>query len=289
MPFLKKITAIVSFSLLLLTLPACALKDTVYTPDEAQKQFAKIVGEEFSYDVVLKSAGKTLRIYLPVSHDIFEYKPVEGASKESQKKFSVEYVRGDFKDADFTFEYDTIPATKIKQSNIATVYSDAFQEENRNLTNAVSQIYFNTPDAPDFIVLVIADIKKGIEAQSTFYLADLKQYFSSALPPEEYTLRVLTETRAAKEIVNDKQGSHLDYKEVLWPDFLAQQAVNRITFKYEKSDFPPGNDTENEILKIIAQTFHTYGFTDFAGVHLHDLRNNKQNTYQQSFLKDFIK
>lgn len=254
----------------------------LYTPSEADQQFLKIVKEEFKYDATVKQVGKTLWIYMPGARDIFKIKPAAQQNEAKGRPFSVQYADGRFEGRQMILEYDIIPATKPSKPNtLSTGYSTEFTEEYGKITNAISRAYLNMENLPEFIVVIFADTKNGIEVVNTIYTQDLRQYYLSAIPYEEYLLRVLTESNGNPDIVNDATGQHLAYSEVALKDFLARQIVNRINFKFQQSDFPPQNTISQELLAIVQNAFRAYDFTDFDALTLQDVRSQTQETFSR--------
>jgi hypothetical protein len=271
-----------------LLLAGCALKETPYSPSQAEKQFIKIAKEEHHLNAVLKSTGKTLWIYFPLEHDLFLIKAGQEEPKNIQKKMSLEYLDGAFKDNVFSFQYDIVPVSKSTKNNgMNTGYTEDFSKAHQGAINAVTRAFLETKEAPEFIVLVFADIKNGLEVNIILYLQDLVKYQTGALPYEEYQNRVLTETRGSQEIIGDNTGAHINYQEIAFPGFIVKQIINKVTFKYQRSDFAPDEDTEREILKIIQSTFTSYQMTDFKEVQLEDLRSDTHRVYSPALLSSF--
>ncbi len=266
-------------------LPGCATKETALTSSEADRKFIEIVREEFHYNPVVNTAGKTVWIYLPREREIFQFKASQG--QQTPRKFLLEYIDVYFEDNSFVLEYDIVPAAGKKSSKnngITSSYSEAFGEENRNLMSAIMRAYFDVKDI-NFIVSISADIKSGIEVISTLYIEDFKKYQASLLPPEEYFLRALTDSKGSEKIINDTAGNHLAREDIFWEDFIARQIAQRINFKYQQSDFEPGEDTQKELLRIVQQTVHIYNFSDFTSVRLYDLRSGVSQAYGRNQLQ----
>lgn len=284
-----KNTALVSLSFFLIFVAGCSFKEPPpLTPVEADKKLIKTLTDEFHYKVVLKNFGKTLWIYLPKDRDIFLLKGSrQEESRPKPKRFSVQFLEGNFADKTFHFEYDIISNIKSPKNNgVSSDYSEEFNQTYRNLLGAVGEVYLNTAQPPEFIIVVIADIRHGVEIQNTFYLEDFKKYQAYAIPYEEYILRVLTQTRGSPMFIGDADGNHIS-GEITLDQFLTDQMVHRINFKYQNSDFEPGDDAEGEILKVISQVVGAYQFTDFAAVELSNLRHSKTYHFNQQQLKTF--
>jgi hypothetical protein len=106
---------------------------------------------------------------------------------------------------------------------------------------------------------------------------------------EEYGRRsVAKEPRGDEAIIGDRTGRHLKPYDITMPEFLAEQVIYRIKFKYQQSDFPPTNDDEEEILKVINETVAAYDFKDFNSVRLDNLNSSKTYDFNKEQLKTFI-
>lgn len=262
----------------------CAPVPPPLTLSDAEKKLVEILQNEFQYKAAVRPSGKTVWVYIPGERELFAYKAGEASDTPPVKKFSVEYLKGAFDNDYFVIDYDIIPAVKSSDNTgLSSGYTEAFNKEYVNTLGAVTQTYLNTETPPDFIGIIFADIKTGLEMVNIFSVDDFKQYQTSALPYEEYQLRVINETKGNKKIIGDWEGKHFDFPEILLPDFLAKQIINRINFKYQKSDFAPGPgaDTAKEIAKIVFTTVSYYHFTDFIGVKLNDLRSGSSRVLEQ--------
>lgn len=270
--------------LVLLSFGCSKKKEIRYAPTEAETKLTKILSEEFHHAVVTRTVGKTFWIYLPVDKELFNIKYAE-ERPSSPRKFTVQYLDGNFADQIFNIEYDIIPATKSSKGNgVTSDYTEEFNKIYRDALEAITRTYLDAEGPPDFIVLVIADIKNGVEIVNTMSLEDYKKYQIQTLPYEEYILRFLNESKGGKGIVGDAEGTHLDYKDIVWGDFLMKQMLHRIGFKYQSSDFEPSDNSEDEILKIVQLTTGTYQFTDFNQVKLTDVRSKATHLFDKNQL-----
>ncbi len=249
---------------------------------EAQKKFEKKCRDEFDMHVKTRMVGHTLYIYLPTQEPIFDYEAQKANSADANKKpskFAVQFADGSYKAGRFLFEYDIVPRTKAKKEDYGynSSYTDSYVKQQNNLYTAISDVFFNVEvkeasTQPLFFVIIITDIKKGIEMRATLYLEDFKRYMTGDLPYEEYMKRFLADTKGGQDFIGDETGTHITYTNVEMPDFLAKQIVNRINFKFQHSDFEPPNDFDNTIVGIIADTLRYYDFKDFTTVQLNNLR-----------------
>jgi len=150
-----------------------------------------------------------------------------------------------------------------------------FMDERENVTHKkLVHSYVETANVPEFFVIIIADIKLGIETRTYLYLQDLRRAFIDHGFGEEYIKRVIVDQPIGHQvIIGDKKGSHLAAYDLSWPKFLSKQMVYRINFKYQRSAFPPSDGTRMELLTIAADTIAAYDFEEFTSIQLNDLDN----------------
>jgi hypothetical protein len=96
------------------------------------------------------------------------------------------------------------------------------------------------------------------------------------IPYDEFSKRVLQESKGSTDYIGDEIGQHLEYNDIKMPDFLTKQMLNRIRYKFTQSDFPPQEKYEEAIIGIIADTTRYYHFKDFNEVHTDDVRTQKK-------------
>lgn len=264
---------------------------------EAQQRFEKKCREDFDMHVKTKQVGTTMYIYLPTDKPMFDYEAQKENTQTTDKKeakFSINFLEGKYEENTFSFEYDFIDRKKSSKEDFGytSTYTDTYIKQQNNLFVAISDSFFENTLAkgeilPQFMVIIIADIVKGIESRSTFYLQDFKRYMSGDLPYEEYMKRFLPETKGGQSLIGDEIGTHIDYQDIKMSDFLTKQAENRIRFRFQHSDFQPSDDYDTEIVNQIADTLRYYDFVNYKQVNLNNLRLNKKYIFDQEQLKSF--
>ena len=264
---------------------------------KAQKALEAKCREEFDMHVITRIVGETLYVFYPTDKPMFDYEAQKKSSAtqpEPKNKFAVEFVDGNFKDNAFHVEYDIVAKKKSSKEDpgYSSTYTDTYSKDQNNLFIAISDTLFNSKaekdeTMPQFAVMVVTDIKKGLEVRSTFYLEDFKRFMTGDLPYEEYMKRFLSEVKGGQNLIGDETGSHIEYKNIIMPDFLSQQIVNRINFKFQRSDFPPNPDFDDAIIGIVADTTRYYGFIDFTEVKLNNLRQDKKFIFSKLQLASF--
>jgi len=280
---MKKNLAIFFIVLCVLSL-SCTMKKP-WKGHDIDEAFLRILHQQGHTKAITQRVGKTLWIYLPEKRELLRYAAAEPTDNPPKRQMTVQYVDAKFEGETFFIEYDLVLATKPQKNlGLSSAYSEKFNQEYRDVTTAILQTYLDSEDPPVFIALVFADIKTGIEMISIFNAQDFLHYQTSGVPQEEFNLRIISETKGDKKIIDDWAGRHLQGYDIPWPDFLSRQIVNRINFKYQRSDFPPGVETEKEILSLVAATVKAYDFKNFQAVKLLDLRSGVSNTFGKEYL-----
>jgi hypothetical protein len=155
------------------------------------------------------------------------------------------------------------------------------------LFTAITETLLDPKTPISFVVMAITDIKKGIEARYTFYLEDYRMASVEGIPYDEFSKRVLQESKGSTDYIGDEIGQHLEYNDISMPDFLTKQMINRIRFKFTQSDFPPQENYEEAIIGTIADTTRYYHFIDFKELRTDDLRTKKKMIFTPKQLDFF--
>ena len=258
-----------------------------------QQKFLKICREEYGLSIIIHPLENTFWIYLPKEESFLDIKASpEGPrnSKEAQEVPTIKFLDGHFEQGSFHIEYD-IESAKIyeKTYGYSSQFTDQYQKDQRNILTAISRAFAEAESAsPDFFIITIADIKKGLEARTTLAFDDLQRTMVDPSFQEEYTRRIIVDYPVGNpQIIGDKKGNHLEYKEMTWPEFLCKQMIYRVQSKYQRSSFPPSADTQPEILKIAAQTIAAYNFQNFESLELNDLGKNSIAVFTKEQLAGF--
>jgi hypothetical protein len=268
-----------------------------FTVTEAQKRFEDKCVKDFNLHVRTHQVGHTMWIYLPTKDPIFDYEvqKEKGGANKDNPKFIVNFANGKYQNDLFSFEYDIVDKKKTKDESpgFNSSYTDTYVKNQNNIFTAMYEVFLNTKalageTAPQFFVVIITDIKKGIETRLTFYFQDFMRAWAGDIPNDEYMKRVLSEQKGASSMIGDETGSHLKYSDMTLGDFLSKQIVNRIHYKFQYSDFPPQtNDFDNIIIGIVSDTMRYYHFDNFTNVRLNNLRTNKKYLFDKSQLVNF--
>lgn len=256
---------------------------------QAEEEFLKICRDELNIPAVTKNLGHSFWVYAPMNGRIFDIKATEKTPPEAataKVKQNIYYLDVRFEDNNFRVDYD-IGLNKSYPADPGYGYSypAQFQSTQQNLLTAVRRSFGEAENAPEFFVIVFADIEKGIEIRNIIYLPDLLRAYIDQGFSEEYARRsVSLAPKGDQAIVGDAQGRHVDFHDITWEEFLAAQIKYRIQFKYTRSAFAPGDDALAELTAQIKETFKAYGFRDFDGVTLTNLATGSHTSLIQADL-----
>jgi len=259
---------------------------------DLQKKFELKCRKDYNLNIITRLVGKTFWIYAPTDKPLFDFAAETPSPPDPLKKpakYDLLYINGSYKDNIFYFEYDVIPKIKsdLQNEGIKNEGTDYFNKLYNNLFTAVTETLLDPKTPVSFVVMSITDIKKGIEARYTFYLEDYRMASVEGIPYDEFSKRVLQESKGSTDFIGDEIGQHLEYNDILLPDFLTKQMVNRIRFKFTQSDFPPQENYEEAIIGIIADTNRYYHFKDFKELHTTDIRNKTTKIFTPKELDFF--
>lgn len=219
--------------------------------------------------------------YFNVEYDVGEVKNYTD-DKGIQSKYSEEYTRVSRLIATAIHTaYGNIERKVGSYDYIEKISGDIdFQDEAKNATHKtlVQTHVLHEQKVPDFFVVVIADIEKGIETRSWLYLQDLRRAHFDPNFFEEYAKRTINEPPIGHSmIIGDKTGQHVDYHDVTWNEFLMKQILYRIKFQYQLSSHKPESGSF-EILKDLAhQVLQGYPHRNYQGVKFLNLDTKKSS------------
>jgi hypothetical protein len=241
-----------------------------YQKEDLEKSIRNICKNEYQLDVKVKLAGSTLWIYVPV----------EGLIEKSDKpekfteKFNIEQNKGGFADGNFKFDYSIKPIPEQEKSQDFK-YNKKVLENINNVWKVLRRVVFSMKCAkgeePKFYSLIFADMNMGVRIKELSYYLDLKKVSYGYISWEEYQHRSILEQDLAPEAIQDKEGLHINYKDITLEEFILAQIQQRIKLKFQKPEVDKNIDIDTEILKVVEYTLKTYNFKGFSEVELNNL------------------
>jgi len=198
-----------------------------------------------------------------------------------------------------------VPLAKILDKDYGIKEGKILDEEMtdklRNILSTVGRVVLSSNNAPEFFALLASDINIGLDYILIGNVLDIKKAYAESLPFTELNKRYVMKFNVNPEAVQDTLGRHLKFYNIILPDFLTQQMVQRISvkfqeealkkyFKAEKIDGIFNNDAfileysikplakpdktidiMKEILNTVTYCIKIYDFQDFSRVEINDL------------------
>lgn len=268
---LAKRGLLLNLVILLCYILGCTSSTTpTYLKEDIADAIQKICKDEYKVDVRAKLVGSTLWIYLPLE-DIFRRpdKP-----EKSYERFDIGQNRNEFKEGVLKFEYLIRPVPDKERYQQVEFDKSAAQKINhvlRVLLRVLSSSEQTKKGGPQLFCLITADIKNGFLFKEVFYYLDLKKAIYYFISFTEFQHRTVQDMELAPQIIGDKEGQNLNYKDITFEEFIAGQIQNRIQLKFQKPEVDKNADIDKEVLKIVVNTLKIYGFEDFSAVELYNL------------------
>jgi len=246
-----------------------------YLKEDIDKAIQDICRKEYKIDIKAKLVGQTVWIYLPLQDIVTKSDKPE----KYIERFSIEHNSENFKDGELKLEY-AIRAVPEQEKYQEVKFDKSIIEKMNNVWKALRRVLFSMEQikkgGPQFFCLVLADIKNGFEISEIFYYLDIKKVSYEFISWTEYQHRAIQDTVVSPRIIGDKEGSHLDYRDIPFEEFISKQIQHRIKLKFQKPEVDKNVDIDKEILKIVVYTLKMYDFKNFSVVELNNmLTNNK--------------
>jgi len=258
-----------------------------YHQENIEQSIQNICKKEYSIDVTATRVGSTVWIYMPLE-DIFEK---SDKPEKYSEKFNIDRLNTDSEGDTLHFEYlvKVIPETeKAQEYKYKKDTVDKINNAWKVLRRVIFSLDRSKEDEPQFYCLITADIKNGLEITELFYYLDLKKVSYEYISWGEYQHRTIQDTGFGVQIIGDKEGKHINYRDITMKDFVVQQILHRIKLKFQKPEVDKNADVDKEIIKIIHATVSIYGFKDFDFLELVNLdNNNKLLLSRASLLESF--
>lgn len=271
-----------TYVLLPLLLCACiSSTEPSYSKETLVDSIQNICKDEYNIEVKAKLIGQTLWIYLPLE-DLIEK---SDKPEKYLERFSIEHNKDEFKDGLLKLEY-SIKVIPEKEKYQEVKYNKLALEKMNNVWKVLRRVLFSMKDSKkdglQFFCFISADIKNGFQMKEIFYYLDLKKVSYEFISLAEYQHRTIQDTQIQPEIIGDKEGLHLNYRDIPFEEFLMRQIEHRIRLKFQKPEVDKNVDIDKEIIKIVVYTLKTYNFRDFSTVELNNLLTNNKIILNQA-------
>lgn len=251
-----------------------------YSKEYVQNAIHNTAAKEYNIDCRARFAGDTLWIYLPVE-DIFV--PAKGKPQKSLERFTVDYCKANYStqglQGTITLEYLVKPVHEKQVPNPPYQYNKEVAQRISKLSKVALRVLHDTGysqgEKVRFLCLVVADIKNGFEIKEIMYYPDLKKLSYGIMDSYEYSHRTIQDYNVApQQIIGDKEGLHLDWKEITMRDFILRQIEQRIRLKFRKPEVKQDEDIDKEIIGTAIYTIRNYNFRNFDRLEFDNLFNN---------------
>jgi hypothetical protein len=269
---------------LILLLSACNTSIAPsFSKDNITQAISDICKKEYKLDIITTLSGRTLWVYLPLENIVSKPQKPE----KYVERFLLEDKRNSLNEKILKVNYLVQP-TKEKEKSQEMALDKSVNEKIFNILQVIRRVLFSLgaaqQDTPEFFCIVTADIRNGFELKQYFYLLDLKKLSYSFISQTEYQHRIIQDTAISADIIGDKIGSHLNYRDITMEEFIADQIQTRIKLKFQKPEVEAGVDIDKEVLKIITYTLEAYQYKDFSLLELANLASGKTVILNQSSL-----
>jgi len=244
--------------------------EPTFLQENISQAIEDICKKEYNTYVKSRLVGKTLWIYMPVE-DMFT-KPEK--PEKYTEKFEVGSDEAKFDNDVLKLEY-AILTTPEKEKTQEIQYDKKVLEQSNNVWKTVRRVIFSCEriegKEPLFFCFVMADIKNGHETQELFYTMDMKKVSYEYISWGEYQHRAIHDMKVSPEIIGDKEGLHIEYKDFTMQEFIAMQIEHRIKLKFQRPEVDKNTNIDREIEKIVTNTLKIYNFTNFREVEFMNL------------------
>jgi len=270
----SKSLARVAFKLipLVLFLSACTSSTTpTFLKEDVSKAVKEICKKEYQLDITTNLVGRTFWVYLPLENII-----AKSAKPEKYiERFLVEDKKNQLDERVLRVNYLIKPVSETEKQQDMSL-DKSVNTKIFNVLQVIRRVLFSMDNrepknSPLFFCIVTADIANGFELRQTFHCLDLKKLSYGFISQTEYQHRIVQDTGVSAQIIGDKEGRHLIYKDIALEEFLADQIQGRIRMKFQKPEVGKNVDIDREVLRIVSLTLNTYAFKDFTIVEMTNL------------------
>ncbi len=261
----------------ILFLSAC---NSSVSPSFLKKDISQAVKDickkEYQLDISTKLIGSTLWVYMPLENIVS--KPTK--PEKYIERFFLEDQKNSFEEKILKVNHLVKPVPEKEKLQEMTLDKSATENIFGKVLPVIRRVLFSIDnskkDNPLFFCIVAADIKNGLEIKFIFYSLDLKKVSYGFISQTEYQHRIIQDTALSAQIIGDKFGDHLDYRDITLEEFIDDQIQSRIKIKFGKPEVEKNADIDKEVLKIIAYTLNIYKYTNFTFTEVMNLLTNSK-------------
>ena len=268
----------------LLLIAGCAPSfEPTYTLKNLCPAIEDICSKEYKIFVKATRVGKTLWVYLPV----------EGISAPAEKperyleKFQIDEDSADIDRnvLSLTYAIKGIPEEE-KLQTVST--SKEVIDKINNVWRVLRRVIFSmSPPEKEkvrFFCMVVADIEKGALVQETYYTQDIIKYSYGLMAMEEFQHRSIHDSMMAPQVIGDKEGKMVIYRDIKFNEFLTDQIKQRIRYKFQKPEVEQDVDIDKEVQKVAAYVLDAYKVKNIKAVEFANLQSGRKNTLSKEAL-----
>ena len=266
-----KAALLFSLTLIVFLFSGCSSStEPTFQKDDIAKAITDICKKEHDIDIKVKLVGSTLWVYYPTENIIEKTDKPE----KSTAIFSIDYTQIEPRDNNFKIDY-VIKAIPPKEEMQNYKYNKKVGEKINRIWSVLRRVIFSADHAtekePQFYRVVSADLKNGFEIEEMANYLDLKKFSYGLMSVTEYQHRSVQDVRINPAIVDDKEGTHLVYKDTTMDDFISAQIKHRIKLKFQKPEAAKNADIDKEVLKIAVYTIKAYNYKNFEELNINNI------------------
>jgi hypothetical protein len=275
-------TVLLNLGLILWFISGCSPSiEPTYLKENIDRAVEEICQKEYNLAVRAKLVGSTLWVYLPLENILTKVDKPERYLERFQIAESRSELVGD---KEIKLDY-SIRAVPEKEKFQEFKMDKNAQDKSNNVLKVIRRVIFSmkrSKDETKFFSVVTADIKNSFEIAQIFYYLDLKKVSYDYISWGEFQHRTLQNTNISPLIKYDRQGNHLNYKDIALKDFVVEQIQQRIRLKFSKPEVPSDTNIDKEIAKVVALTLKIYDFRELTKADLNNLLTGSRTILGES-------
>ncbi len=296
MPYLRNsikpalIALIISISLPIIT--SCSRRAPIVKTDLEKKfleSFNKTTKLDYPLYTSTKIVDKTFWIYIATEKELLTINssPVTGGvTPDKNIKFmdincqydnsslNINYIYLKYSHEEKTKDRDIFQKT-VGGTTLYQDFAPAAIEILQKTYFSIGDIISDTENL-NFFVICLANIKNGIKITFVIHRLDMEQFLLNMLPSDEFYNRMILKADGSKDIINDKYGLHIEYKDISLIDFLREQIVSNIKSKvsemekYKPEELKTLDNLDELLLSSVYEVTTKYQFQDFTFVEINN-------------------